>query len=288
MGAPPAGRQGPRAASGNPHTSPGARITGRRPWVAQASYAPSMVAALNGKVAFVTGAGSGIGQACARMLAGEGASVAIADLRTDRLNALRDELEGNGTKVQVVTLDVTDEQADRAAIQSTVDLFGRLDVLVNCAGMMLLAPVREADTADWTRMININVLGLMYLTHAALPHLLDSQGTVVQMSSIAARTVVRNASGYHAAKFAVNGFSEALRQEVTEDGMRVVVIEPGTTQTELREHITHAASKAAIEERVSKYRQLQAVDVAEAVRWAVTAPSHVAVNEILIRPTDQV
>ncbi len=247
-----------------------------------------MVAALNGKVAFVTGAGSGIGQACARALAAEGAAVAIADLRTDRLHALRDELEGDGTKVHVVMLDVTDEQADRAAIQSTVDLFGRLDVLVNCAGMMLLAPVREADTADWTRMININVLGLMYLTHAALPHLLETQGTVVQMSSIAGRTVVRNASGYHASKFAVNGFSEALRQEVTEDSVRVVVIEPGATQTELRDHITHAASKAAIEARVATYRQLQSSDVAEAVRYAVTAPPHVAINEILIRPTDQV
>jgi clavulanate-9-aldehyde reductase len=247
-----------------------------------------MAGALNGKVAFVTGAASGIGKACARALAEEGASLAIADIRTDRLAAFRDELTANGTKVQVVTLDVTDEAADRAAIQSTVDTFGSLDVLVNCAGMMLLAPVREADTSDWTRMININVLGLMYLTHAALPHLLRSKGTVVQMSSIAGRTVVRSAAGYHASKFAVNGFSEALRQEVTEDGVRVVVIEPGTTQTELREHITHEGSKAAIEARVSKYRQLQPDDVAEAVRYAVTAPPHVAINEILIRPTDQV
>jgi len=236
----------------------------------------------------VTGAGSGIGQACARALAGEGASLAIADIRTDRLNALRAELEGTGGKVHVVTLDVTDEAADRAAIQSTVDIFGRLDVLVNVAGMMLLAPVLEADTADWTRMVNINLLGLMYLTHAAMPHLVESKGTVVQMSSIAGRTVVRNASGYHATKYAVNGFSEGLRQEVTELGVRVVVIEPGTTQTELREHITHAASKAAIEARVSQYRQLQATDVAEAVRYAVTAPPHVAINEILLRPTDQI
>ena len=246
-----------------------------------------MVEELNGKVAFVTGAASGIGQACARMVAAEGASLAVADLRTDRLEALRDELAAGGTKVQVVTLDVRDERADRAAVQSTVDMFGRLDVLVNCAGKMLLAPVRESDTAEWTEMINLNVLGLMYLTHAALPHLLEAKGTVVQMSSIAGRTVVRNAAGYHAAKFAVNGFSEALRQEVTELGVRVVVIEPGSTQTELRDHITHEASRNAIEARVATYRQLQADDVAEAVRWAVTAPHHVAVNEILIRPTDQ-
>lgn len=247
-----------------------------------------MVAALNGKVAFVTGAGSGIGRAIARTLAAEGASVAIADIRTDRLHELRDELESGGTKVQVITLDVTDEQADRAAVQSTVEFYGRIDVLVNCAGMMLLAPVLEADTADWTRMININVLGMMYLTHAALPHLIETQGTIVQMSSIAGRTVVRSAAAYHASKFAVNGFSEGLRQEVTEKGVRVVVIEPGSTETELRDHITHAPSKAAIEARVATYRQLQAEDVAEAVRYAVTAPAHIAINEILMRPTDQV
>ncbi|MCE7008173.1 SDR family NAD(P)-dependent oxidoreductase [Kibdelosporangium philippinense] len=247
-----------------------------------------MVAALNGKVAFVTGAASGIGRACARVLAAEGATVAIADIRTDRLHALHDELAETGAKVQIVTLDVTDEQADKAAIQSTVEQFGRLDVLVNCAGYMLLAPVIEADTADWTKMINTNVLGMMYLTHAALPHLIESKGSIVQMSSIAARTVVKTASAYHASKFAVNGFSEGLRQEVTELGVRVIVIEPGTTQTELRDHITHAASKAAIEARVAQYRQLQAEDVAEAVRYAVTAPEHVAVNEILIRPTDQI
>lgn len=246
-----------------------------------------MVLSLEGKTAFVTGAASGIGQACARMLAAEGASVTIADLRGDRLETLRQELEAGGTKVHVITLDVTDEAADRAAIESAVSAFGQLDVLVNCAGMMLLAPVLEADTGEWTKMININVLGLMYLTHAALPHLLESKGTVVQMSSMAGRFAGKGASGYFASKFAITGFSEGLRQEVTELGVRVVVIEPGTTQTELREHITHQASKDAIETRVATYRQLQAEDVANAVRYAVTAPAHVSVNEILLRPTDQ-
>ncbi|MEU7056905.1 SDR family oxidoreductase [Streptomyces sp. NPDC046197] len=246
-----------------------------------------MAAALQGKVAFVTGASSGIGEATARTLAAEGAAVAIAARRVDRLRALGDELRAAGSTVHELELDVTDERAVHDAVRSTVEALGRLDILVNNAGLMLLGPVEGADTTDWTRMINTNVLGLMYMTHAALPHLLRNQGTVVQISSIAGRVAGRGAAGYNASKFAVNGFSEALRQEVTERGMRVVVIEPGTVETELRSHITHAASKAAIEERVAKIRQLQSGDIAEAVRYAVTAPSHVTVNEIFIRPTDQ-
>lgn len=246
-----------------------------------------MTSELQGKVALITGASSGIGEATARLLASQGASVAIAARRIDRLHALRDELKATGATVHVLQLDVTDEQAVHDAVRSTVETLGRLDVLVNSAGVMLLGPVEGADTTDWTRMININVLGLMYMTHAALPHLLESGGTVVQISSIAARVVGRGSAVYNASKFAVNGFSEGLRQEVTERGMRVTVIEPGTVATELREHITHAPSKAAIEARVSKMRQLQSTDIAEAVRYAVTAPSHVTVNEIFIRPTDQ-
>jgi clavulanate-9-aldehyde reductase len=152
---------------------------------------------------------------------------------------------------------------------------------------MLLAPALEAEVDEWTAMIEINVLGLMYLTHAALPHLVASRGSLVQMSSMAARAVGRGASAYYASKFAVNGFSEGIRQEVTEAGVRVVVIEPGSTQTALRTHITHEPSRTAIENRVATYRQLQAEDVAQAVLYALTAPHHVAVNEILLRPTDQ-
>lgn len=163
----------------------------------------------------------------------------------------------------------------------------KLDILVNNAGLMLLGPVENADTTDWTRMMDTNVMGLMYVTHAALPELIRNQGTIVQISSIAARVVGRGSAVYNATKFAVNGFSEGLRQEVTERGVRVVVIEPGTVETELREHITHAPSKAAITERVAKIRQLQSEDIADAVLYAVTAPPHATVNEIFIRPTDQ-
>lgn len=246
-----------------------------------------MTSSLQGKVALVTGASSGIGEATARALAGAGAAVALAARRTERLHALRDELEASGARVHVLPLDVTDEQAVADAVRSTVDALGRLDILVNNAGLMLLGPVEGADTTDWTRMMDTNVMGLMYMTHAALPQLLKNAGTVVQISSIAARVVGRGSAVYNASKFAVNGFSEGLRQEVTERGVRVVVIEPGTVETELRDHITHAPSKAAIIERVAKIRQLQGEDIAAAVLYAVTAPPHATVNEIFIRPTDQ-
>ncbi len=247
-----------------------------------------MSTALNGKVALVTGASSGIGEATARALAADGAHVAIAARRTDRLAALGDELESAGAQVLTLELDVTDEPAARAAVQSTVDKFGALDIVVNNAGVMLLGPVENADTTDWTRMINTNVLGLMYLTHAALPHLLASQGTVVQISSVAGRVARSGSAVYNASKHAVNAFSEGLRQEVTGRGVRVVLIEPGMVATELREHITHAESKAGANKRAETMRQLQSEDIAEAVRYAVTAPAHVAINEVLIRPTDQV
>lgn len=242
---------------------------------------------LKGKVAFVTGAASGIGRASARSLAAVGATVALTDIRTDQLELLGEELASEGARVLVSTLDVTDEAAARRVVNSTAEKLGRIDIVLNCAGKMLLSPIDEADTTEWAEMLNVNALGLMYVTHAALPHLLRSGGTIVQMSSMAGRYVGRGAAGYYASKFAVNGFSEALRLEVTEKGVRVVVVEPGTTETGLREHITHQASKEAIEARVATYRQLQPEDVAAAVMYAVTAPNHVAVNEVLLRPTDQ-
>lgn len=246
-----------------------------------------MAGQLDGKVALVTGASSGIGWATARVLAAEGAAVVIAARRTDRLKDLGDELAGLGARSLAVELDVADEGSCARAVQQAVDEFGGLDILVNNAGVMLLGQIEGADTSDWRRMINTNVLGLMYMTHAGLPHLLARQGVVVQMSSTAGRTARSGAGGYNASKWAVNAFSEALRQEVTTRGVRVVLIEPGIVQTELRDHITQPKAKAQIQATADAMRQLQPDDVAAAVRYAVTQPAHVAVNEILVRPADQ-
>jgi clavulanate-9-aldehyde reductase len=243
---------------------------------------------LQGKIALVTGASSGIGEATAEALAAAGANVVIAARRTDRLRDLEERLTARGTKVLSLELDVTDEDACRAAVQRAVDQFGSLDVLVNNAGLMLLGRIEGADTTDWTRMINTNVLGLMFMTHAALPHLLASKGAIVNVSSVAGRVARLGSGVYNASKWAVGAFSESLRQEVTERGVRVVLIEPGMVNTELRDHITDPDAKAAVEQRAQRTRQLQASDIANAVVYAVGQPDYVAINEILVRPTDQV
>ena len=243
---------------------------------------------LTGKVALVTGASSGIGEATAEALAAQGASVVIGARRTDRLAALAEKLTAGGTEVLTVELDVTDQSSCKAAVHAAVERFGALDVLVNNAGVMLLGNIVGADTTDWTRMINTNVLGLLFMTDAALPHLLASKGSIVQISSVAGRVARLGSGVYNASKWAVNAFSESLRQEVTAQGVRVVLIEPGMVNTELREHITDATAKKNVEERASRTRQLQSRDIANAVVYAVTQPDYVAINEILVRPTDQV
>jgi clavulanate-9-aldehyde reducatase len=242
---------------------------------------------LNGRIALVTGASSGIGAATAVALAQEGATVVLAARRTDRLATLADQLTGKGATVLAVPLDVTDEQSCQQAVAATVDEFGGLDILVNNAGVMLLGQVDGADTTDWTRMVNVNLLGSMFMVHSALPHLLARRGTIVQLSSVAGRTVRAGSAGYNATKWGIGAFCESVRMEVTERGVRVVLIEPGVVDTELREHITDQRAKAALAERIRDKRNLRSEDISAAVLYAVTQPEHVAINEILVRPTDQ-
>lgn len=242
---------------------------------------------LDGKVALVTGASSGIGECTAEALAAAGATVAVAARRRDRLDDLVQRLADRGSQAIAVDLDVTDSGACAAAVQRTVDELGRLDTLVNNAGVMLLGPIETADTSEWVRMINTNVLGLMFMTHAALPHLLQRRGAVVQMSSAAGRVTRPSTAVYNASKFAVGAFSDVLRQEVAERGVRVIVVEPGAVATPLREHITDAAARATLERRLEQLRPLDPADVARAVVFALTQPEHVALNEILVRPTQQ-
>ena len=247
-----------------------------------------MAQRLQGKVALVTGASSGIGEATAVALAAEGAAVVLAARRVDRLEALKARLESVGAQVVVVELDVTDEAACQAAVDRCVRELGGLDIVVNNAGVMLLGPIEGADTEDWRRMLETNVLGLMYVTHAALPHLLArGGGDVVQVSSVSGRVARAGSGVYNASKFAVGAFSESLRQEVTSRGVRVTLVEPGAVATELQSHITHADTKAGVEKWIAGMRPLQADDIASAVVYAVTQPSHVSINEIMIRPTDQ-
>jgi NADP-dependent 3-hydroxy acid dehydrogenase YdfG len=237
-----------------------------------------------GKVVLVTGASSGIGEAAALALSKAGARVAVGARRADRLADLAGRASG---EVLTVELDVTQEQSCRAAVTATVERFGGLDVLVNNAGLMLSGPIFGADTSEWTRMVETNLLGSMYMAHAALPHLLERKGVLVQISSTSGRTASAGGGVYAATKFGVNAFSEALRKEVTAQGVRVVVIEPGFVATELSSHITDPDMRALARDLMNSMRTLEPDDVAEALLYAAGQPGHVAVNEILLRPTDQ-
>ena len=243
---------------------------------------------LSGKVALVTGASSGIGEATAVALAEAGAAVAVGARRADRLEALAGKLREGGARVLTLDLDVTDEASCRSAVARTREELGGLDVLVNNAGVMLLGTIVGADVEDWRRMLSTNVLGLMYMTHAAIDGMLgQGSGDVVNISSTAGRTARAGAGVYNASKWAVNAFSESLRQEVTARGVRISLVEPGATETELRSHITQPAARAAAQQHTTGMRPLQAEDVARAIVYVVGQPPHVAVNEVLLRPTDQ-
>ncbi|MER8708607.1 SDR family NAD(P)-dependent oxidoreductase [Mesorhizobium sp. M1088] len=247
----------------------------------------SVSSALAGKVALVTGASSGIGEATAAALAAAGAKVAIAARRADRLEALAARIEKAGGTALRIEADVTSNDDVTAMVDKVVTEWGRLDILVNNAGVMLLSPAAEALLDDWRRMIELNLLALMGVTKAALPHLRAAKGHIVNVSSIAGRVANPGASGYAATKFGVVGFSESLRREVYADKVRVTVIEPGLVRTELGDHVTNPAAKAGLDQRLAAMEALTAEDIAAAILYAVGQPAHVNVNEIVIRPTDQ-
>jgi NADP-dependent 3-hydroxy acid dehydrogenase YdfG len=251
-----------------------------------------MTQRLQGTVALVTGASSGIGEATAGALAAEGATVAIAARRRDRLEALAERI-GPDHDVLVIETDVTDEASARAMVERTVDQFGRLDTLVNNAGVMLLGPVEGAPTDEWRRMIEVNLLGLMYCAQAALPHLVRAAedgprqvADMVNISSVAGRIARSGSAVYNATKYGVGAFSEALRQEVTTRHVRVSVIEPGVTETELAGH-NRPEVLDQINRRFGDITRLQAVDIAETIGFVVTRPRHMIINELMIRPTEQ-
>ncbi|WP_285106402.1 SDR family NAD(P)-dependent oxidoreductase [Promicromonospora sp. MEB111] len=243
-----------------------------------------MGTSLDGKVALVTGASSGIGKEVALSLSRQGALVVAGARRADRLAELEAVAPG---RIRAVSLDVTDRSSVQAAVDVAVSEFGSLDLLVNNAGVMLVGPVLGADTEDWARMIATNLMGSMHMIHAALPHLLASKGTVIQTSSTSGRIASAGSSAYAATKFGVNAFVEALRKEVTTQGVRVVVIEPGFTASELTSHIPDPRTRAMADQMASSMRTLQPEDIAGAVIFAATQPHHVSVSEILVRPTDQ-
>jgi NADP-dependent 3-hydroxy acid dehydrogenase YdfG len=252
---------------------------------------PTIEKDLAGTVALVTGASSGIGAATAALLAHRGAAVALAARRQDRLESLAAQIRDQGGTAIVLELDITDEGQATEAVERTVADLDRLDILINNAGVMLLGPATEAPLSEWKRMVELNVLGLLYCAHAALPHLIRAAADgprrvadMVNVSSVAGR-VARNGSGvYTLTKHGVGAFSESLRQELSKRYVRVSLVEPGATATELASHNRPEVLEAI---RTQFGQRMEAADIADAITYIVTRPRHVAVNEILIRPTEQ-
>ena len=241
----------------------------------------------------MTGASSGIGEATAHALADRGASVAIVARRLDRLEDLAGRIRDVGGTALALEADITEQTQAHDAVNRAVAELGRLDILVNNAGMMLLGPVLDAPTDEWWQMLDINVRALLYCADAALPHLLraaqDSPRQVADMvniSSVAGRVVRRGSAVYNLTKHGVGAFSESLRQEVTERKVRVALVEPGATATELSSH-NRPEIREGIQRRFTGVDRLQAADVADAILYVVTRPAHVAINEVLMRPTAQ-
>jgi NADP-dependent 3-hydroxy acid dehydrogenase YdfG len=248
---------------------------------------------LDATVALVTGASSGIGEASARALASAGATVAVAARRKDRLEALVRDIETDGGRALAIETDVTDRGQAEAAVARTVGELGRLDTVVNNAGVMLLGPLLDAPVEEWDRMIELNLQGLLYVAHAALPHLLKAAddeprrvADLVNISSVAGR-VARSGSGvYNLTKHGVVAFSESARQEFAGRHLRVSLVEPGAVDTELPDHVREDV-RGQMMKRFGDIDRLQAEDIADAISYVVTRPRHVAINELLIRPTEQ-
>jgi NADP-dependent 3-hydroxy acid dehydrogenase YdfG len=248
---------------------------------------------LDGTVALVTGASSGIGEATALTLAEHGASVAIAARRVDRLDALARRIRDSGGTALVLEADVGEERQARETVERTVSELGRLDTLVNNAGVMLLGPAVGAPLQEWETMLHVNVAGLLYCAHAALPHLLSAAqdgprnvADMVNISSVAGR-VARSGSGvYNLTKHGVGAFSESLRQEVTGRHVRISIVEPGAVATELSSH-NRPEIRDQISQRFGDVERMQATDISDLIAYIVTRAWRVAINEVLIRPTEQ-
>lgn len=242
---------------------------------------------LNGTVTVVTGASSGIGAATARVLARAGSTIVLGARRRGQLDDVVKQITADGGQALAVECDIRNEEQAYALINCAIERFGRLDILVNNAGVMLQSRIARNRSDEWRQMLETNVLGLLYATATAIPYLVQTKGQIVNISSVAGRKARERGGVYSATKWSVNAISEALRLELLADRIRVIVIEPGTTATELIRHITDPESFAIQQENLGQMKPLRDEDIAQTILWAVTQPEHISVNEILIRPSEQ-
>ena len=247
-----------------------------------------MSAVLRHPVALITGASSGIGAEIARDLGSRGYYLALAARRKDALEAIAREIRTGGGGAVPLACDVTEPAEIAACVEHTMVEFGRIDVLVNNAGVMHNGPIAGADVSEWRAMIDVNLMGLMLVTHAVLPHMkAAARGHIVNISSVAGRIITVGNGVYNVTKWGVNVFSEALRKEVYADGIKVTVIGPGVVDTELPDKIANPVARANFKAFAATLDPLTAHDVAAAVAYALDQPPHVAINEVLLRPAKQ-
>jgi NADP-dependent 3-hydroxy acid dehydrogenase YdfG len=241
---------------------------------------------LAGRVALVTGASSGIGAAAAEALAAAGATVAVVARRADRLDALISQIKDGGGKAIALPGDITDEQVAQGVVTETLGRFGRLDILVNSAGIIDAGGVENADTARYRRVLDINLMASLYTSRAVIgPMRTQGGGDIINISSTAGRRASVLFNAYSASKFALTAMTEALRQEVGRLGIRVCIIEPGATTTEVSEGIADPKYRQFIREHVSKEGAMKPEDVAAAILLVVSLPPRANVSQLLIRPT---
>lgn len=247
---------------------------------------------LSGSVAIITGASSGIGEATAVTLARGGVAVVLAARREDRLRQLAERITAEGGTAVAMSVDVTRRDAATAIVEHTLTTYGRIDIVVNNAGRMLLGPVLDAPRSEWDDMIRLNTQAAVDLVHASLPHLIDAAKTsprgvadLVNVSSAAGRKARAGSAVYALTKFGLGGFSEALRQEMSTHHVRVATVEPGAVETELREHIRPEIQAAARNQPTIE--RMEPEDIADLIAYVVSRPRRMALNEILVRPTEQ-
>jgi len=245
-----------------------------------------MTGSLSGRVALVTGASSGIGEAAAVALAAAGAAVAVTARRADRLQQLVQRIESGGGRAIALPANVAEEQAAKGVVAGTADRLGRLDILVNSAGVIQAGGVEHADLDEWRRVIEINLLAALYTSHAAIPHMKSQGGgDIVNISSTAGRRASADFLPYSVSKFGLTALNDGMRQELGQQGIRVCIIEPGATTTEVAEGITDAASRDRIRKHVSKDGAMKPEDIAAAIMLAVCLPRRANVVQLQIRPT---
>jgi len=242
---------------------------------------------LKGKVALVTGASSGIGEATAVTLAAKGIKVGLAARRTDKLEQILSDITAKGGEALVLTMDVADRASVAAGVELLVKTYGKIDILINNAGVMYLSDVDALKLDEWDKMVDINIKGVLNPTGAVLPHLIKQQsGHIINTSSIAGRKLFQGLGVYCATKHAVTAFSDVMRMEIApRHHIRVTSIQPGAVDTELQQHTTDQKYKEAMAN--STYRKLMPEDIASSIIYALEAPDHVDVSEIFILPSEQ-